>query len=233
MPIYDEKQATENGYAQVRKAMTSFAGNVVKVEEGAWAPKKDEATGILKKAKEYLEIFCENVQVMASTEPLTMDITEWNFRADQATDKKSFWVQKFLPSARVAGVILPNGLVGKRILFSKVTLEAKDKNGIPNPKYNKTSFVIEKVLGDAMVKPADLTAPETTPNVPKVDPMIEAVNLANGKTEIQFRSAIGLNPLCSSLIPLAKTGALTAQLVAEGRLTKINNAGREVYQKVS
>ena len=100
MPITKREEAKESGFAQVREAMLSFAGDVVSAEFGQWGGKLiDEDTGKPILPREFLEVSCVNVEVLEVTEELVMAIDEWNFRVNCSDFKGSFWVEKFLESA--------------------------------------------------------------------------------------------------------------------------------------
>jgi hypothetical protein len=224
--IYKKAEAKVNGFAQVRKAMTSFVGDVVSAVEGKWDKIEiNEKTGLPKPPKEYVDISCENVEVLATNEPLSMPITEWNFRINTSEAAGSFWVDKFLDSAERNKVELLDGMVGKRIVFTKDTLVNKIAT------FNKTDWVIEKVVGEAGSAPQ--AVPNTATASKAVDLMEVVETLAIGKTEAQFKSAVGLHPafVGNPMLAVAKTGALTASLVASGKLIEVQEGTKKVYRK--
>ena len=249
-PVTNREQAKEGGFAQVREALIAFEGDVVAKDArgnetgfAQWGTQVGD-DGKPRPPKEYLQIACVNVKVIESTEDLSMDISEgWTFRENCSDYKGSFWVDAFLLSADKNKVLIPDGLIGKRFLFRKFTLEAFDKNGQPNTKFNSTNYIIEKVLGNAgtYVAPAPAQAAQTvvaqTVAAPQVtatvDPMTVALELAVGKTEAQFRTAVALNPVFagSPLLPLAKAGAITQTLVNEGKLVLVTQGTKQIYQK--
>jgi hypothetical protein len=250
-PVTNRSEAKEGGFAQVRAALIAFEGDVVaqdargnKTEFAQWGTSVGD-DGQPKPPKEYLQISCINVKPTEVTEDLTMDISEgWTFRVNCSDFKGSFWIDAFLLSADKAKVLIPSDLIGKRILFKRFTLKAMDKNGVPNPKYDSTNFIIEKLIGVAgtVTQTAIPTVATTTtasseaPTVtaPVVDLMDVAVELAVGKTETQFRTAVALNPAFanSPMLGLAKAGAVTQTLVNSGRLTLVQQGTKQVYQKV-
>ena len=245
MPLTDKSKAKESGFAQVRAAMQSFEGDVVAAEFGQWGGKLiDEETGKILPPREFLEIETVNVKVLEVTEELVMAIDEWNFRVNCSDFIGSFWVEEFLESADRAKLLIPDNLVGKRIRWRKVTLEAVDNKGVRKPKFDATNFVIDAVLGEAGTPPpaspkviasaqAEEVAVEPAQVAPAEDPMEIACELAVGKTEPQFRSAISLHPsfVGSQLLPLAKAGAITQALVKEGRLVEVTEGNKTIYQK--
>ncbi len=264
MPITNRAEAKDGGFAQVREALVAFEGDVVeadakgqKTEFSMWGAGTNP-DGTPKAPKEFFQIVCVNVVPTEVTEELSMDITEgWTFRENCSDYKGSFWVEAFLASADKNKVQIPDGIIGKRVLFKRFTLEAKDKNGQPNPKFNSTNYIIEKIVSKGAstapkvvaktAKPAAQTvaaspqvaieevAEEVPPAEPNAgaDPMAVALELAIGKTEAQFRSAVALHPLFanSPLLPLAKAGAITATLVTEGKLKLATVNGKQIYQR--
>ena len=249
-PITNRSEAKEGGFAQVREALFSFEGDVVaqdargnKTEFGMWGGKLLGDTGKPVPPKEYLQVVCANVVPLEVTEELSMDISEgWSFRVNCSKYKGSFWVDAFLASADKSKVVIPEGLIGKRITFKRFTLEARD------PKYNSTNFIIEKVSKAATAAPKIITKAtvpvvqtkveevpaEVIEEVSSGDPMEIALGLAVGKTEQQFRSAVALHPkfINSPLLSLAKAGAITQTLVNEGKLMLVMQGNKQVYQKV-
>lgn len=250
MPITDRSQAKESGFGQVREALVRFVGDIVSAEFDKWGGKLVDDDGKVISPREFLEITCVNVEVLEVTEELSMAIDEWNFRVNCSDFKGSFWIEEFLASADKAKLLIPDGLVGKRVTFKKVTLEAFDKDGAAKPQYNSTNFVIDSVEGgkktapkvtvkakavapvvQAQAEPEEVTA-ETAEGTSDDDPMSQCTVLAIGKTEKQFRSAVALSPalLNSPLLPLAKAGAVTASLVSEGKLVLVGDGEKAVYQ---
>jgi len=248
-PITNRSEAKEGGFAQVREALVSFEGDVVaqdargnKTEFGMWGGKLIGEDGKPIPPKEYLQVVCANVVPLEVTEELSMDISEgWTFRVNCSDYKGSFWVDAFLASADKNKVIIPEELINKRVLFKKFTLEARD------PKYNSTNYVIDKVSKAATAAPkivAKTTAAPAAASIEEVtaeavevlsnDPMEIALELAVGKTEQQFRSAVALHPefINSPLLPLAKAGAITRTLVNDGKLKLVIQGNKQVYQKV-
>jgi len=233
VPLTDRSKAKEGGWAQVRAAMLKFTGDVVSAEFGKWGGQMvDPDTGKQLPPKEFLEVACENVEVLEVTEELTMEVTEFNFRINCSDYKGSFWVEMFLESADKFKLLIPDGLEGKRITFEKQTLEAED------PKYNSTNFVILDVAGTS--------AKKTTPKVRKAaqepeevageveqtsgeDPMEVARQLAIGKTEAQFKTAVALHPVFvgSPLLNLAKAGMITKALIDDGKLVEVDGKYQE------
>ena len=248
-PITKREEAKEGGFAQIREALVSFEGDVIaqdargnKTEFGMWGGKLIGEDGKPIPPKEYLQIVCANVVPLEVTEELSMDISEgWTFRVNCSDYKGSFWVDAFLLSADKNKVLIPEGLIGKRITFKRFTLEARE------PKYNSTNYVIDKVSKAAIAAPKIVAkttpAPAAAPieevaaeavEVSSNDPMEIALELAVGKTEQQFRSAVALHPefVNSPLLPLAKAGAITQTLVNDGKLKLVTQGNKQVYQKV-
>ena len=226
MPEYDKSKAVKSGFAQVKEALQSFEGDVVSVVEGKYPPRLDE-DGKPMAEKEYLEISCINVGNITASEELSMAIEDWNFRVSCSLAEGSFWMEDFLPSVDKHKINLPKGLEGKRVVWKKVTRKGTV------PIYDYTSFVIDKVMEVQVSGPtAVATAPEPTGKPD--DPMVVACDLAVGKTETQFRSAISLHPsfVNSPLLKLAKTGAITNALVEEGKLVVEGEGDMAVYKKV-
>lgn len=226
MPIYKREEAKSGGFAQVREALLSYEGDVVKVETGQWGGKLVDDDGKPVPPREYFEVETTNNVPLEVTEELSMDISErFSFRVNMSEYEGSFWVDAFLASAEKAKVLLPDGIKGKRVTFRKVTLEGSE------PKYNVTNFVIDKVAGGtkvapkvtpkAVIAPAPVASKETV----EEDEIALALNLAVGKTEAQFRSAASLHPklIGSQLLPLIKAGLFTASQVNEGTLTLGND----------
>lgn len=253
-PLTDRSQAKEGGYAQAREAMQKFAGDVTKAEWGQWGGKLVDDDGKPVPPKEFLEVQCENVEVLESVEEISVPTDTWNFRVNTSDFKGSFWVERFLESADRHELLIPDGMIGKRITFQKVTLEAKQRDGTPNPKFNSTNYVIAGVgesVAVVAIPKAQATVKKATPVTPKpvavpaevtpaqaaqaevADPMEPIIALAVGKTEAQFRTAIGLDSAFagSPLLPLAKSGLVTQSLVNEGRLVVVALGNKQVYSK--
>jgi len=253
-PIVNRNEAKESGFAQIREALIAFEGDVTRAEFGQWGGQLTDDAGKLKPPREFLEVECVNVVVTEVTEELAFIPDEWNFRVNCSDYKGSFWIEDFLASADENKILIPDGLTGKRILWKKVTREALDKDGTPTPKFNSTNFVISKVLGvvDAPT-PVKVTTPVVTPKAttpavvtpaqaeeettestttPQPDPMEAATQLAIGKTETQFRSAISLHPqfVGSPLLAMAKAGLITASLVEQGKLVAVVEGNKTVYR---
>jgi len=215
MPITDRSQAKEGGWAQVREALVAFEGDVKSAEFDQWGGQLMDDEGRPLPPKEFLEVQVDNVEVLEVTEDLSMTLTDFNFRINCSDFKGSFWVDKFLESADKNKILVPTGLVGKRLKFRKVTLEARD------PKYNSTNYVIDGVVGEAKASAPATPAQATAPKPEALDdPMLAAMEVAVGKTEAQFRTAIALDPrfVGNPLLSLAKTGMVTQALVSEGKL---------------
>ena len=217
-PITDRTQAKEGGYAQVREALLKFKGNVTDVQWGQWGGQlTDPSTGRKLPAKEFMEVTCTNNEVLESTEPLNMDISElFNFRVNTSDFKGSFWIDMFLASADAHKVLIPDGLKGKRITWEKQTLENE------NPTYNKTDWVIVGIEEMTGVTP-------TQPATPTADPMDVVAEIAIGKTEAELSAAIDKEPRLagSQVLPLAKSGMLAQALIKNGKLALVDGK----YQK--
>lgn len=227
MPITKREEARETGWAQVRAALTSFEGNVVSAEFGQWGSGKllDESGNPLP-PKEFLEIVNTNLKVLSSTEPLQMDIEggEFTFRVNCSDYKGSFWVEDFLASADKAKLLIPDDLVGKRIVWRKVTREYV----IKGREVKTVNFIIDKVKGVSIPQAEEEVPVEPTS---AEDPMEVLLELAVGKTETQFRSAASLKPgLDSTIKALVKAGVITAALVKEGKLVEVQEGTKKVYR---
>jgi len=239
MPLTDRSQAKESGFAQVREALVSFKGDVESAEFGKWGGKLIDEEGNPVAPREFLEISNKAVEVLEVTEELSMPVDEWNFRVNCSDFKGSFWVESFLASADAYKIQIPEGLVKKRVTWKKVTQEAFDKTGNPVPKFNSTNFVIagvEEVGAGRVVVPV-VASPVVTPQVvapsqPVTDPMELILALAIGKTENQFKTAVGLDPnfAGSPLLNLAKAGMLTQSLVNDGKLELVTEGNKQVYR---
>lgn len=237
MPITDRSQAKDTGFAQIRAAMTEFIGTVTGAEFGMWGGKLVDDEGNPVPPREFLEISTTDVEVTETTEELSMPVDEWNFRVNCSEFNGSFWVDKFLEASDKLKLMLPDDLEGKRIRFRKVTLEAREA------KYNSTNFIPVEIVGDSApakkskpaakaapkkAAPVEQTEPDIDADVDESDPMDAAVELAVGKTEQQFRSAILLKgEFDASFKKMAKSGLVTGSLVNEGRLVLDED---EVYQ---
>ncbi len=246
MPMTDRSQAKESGFAQIREALVAFEGDVVSAEFGQWGGQLTDEAGKIKPAREFMEITCINVEVTEVTEELAFVPDEWNFRVNCSDFKGSFWIEKFLESADRAKILIPDGLGGKRIAFRKETLEATDKDGNRVPKFDSTNYVIDHIVGGGAKAAPKVTPKVTTTTTPEpvaevaagaaevstADPMDIARDLAVGKTEALFRSAISLHPafISSPLLPLAKAGAITKSLVDQGQLVEVKEGNKTVYQ---
>ncbi len=234
MPVYRKQDARKGGWAQVREALQSFEGDVIRVEEGKWGGKLVDEEGNPLPPKEFFEIETVNNVPLEVIEDLTMDIADrFSFRVNMSEWDGSFWVDEFLASAEKFGILLPDGLKGKKIVFKKVT-KHWEIDGIPR---SYTNYVIAEVMSPG-VAPKIITKSISTPIEETVenadDPMALALELAVGKTEAQFRSAIAFHPqfVGSPLLPLAKAGAITAALVKDGKLVEVREGSVKVYRKV-
>ena len=235
MPVYRKEDAKTGGFQQVREALVAFEGDVVKVESGQWGGQLVDNEGKPVAPREFFEIETTNNVPLKVTEDLSMDIAErFSFRVNMSDYEGSFWVDEFLTSADKNKILLPDGLIGKRVTFKKITREALDRKGNPTPRFNVTNFIIDKVA----VKKAAIAAktvisppsmPEQEKGIVEDDPMALVCDLAVGKTEQQLRSAAGLHPklIGSQILPLVKTGLATTALVADGKLILVDGK----YQK--
>lgn len=234
MPITKKGDAQESGFAQVRKALQSFEGDVIAAEFGQWGGTLiDEDTGKPIPPKEFLEVQCTGVKILTVSEELSMAVDEWNFRVNCSNYKGSFWVEDFLDSADKAKLLIPEELIGKRIVWKNVTRTWD----IKGREVSYTNFVIDKVVGTQGTKPtvvASTPEPIEKPDAQAPDPMVVACDLADGKTETQFRSAISLHPsfVNTPMLALAKAGAITKALVDEGKLVVEGEGVKAIYKKV-
>jgi len=217
-PIYNMEEAVESGWAQVRSALVEFEGTVVDVVEDSYAPRKDK-DGTVIPGKEFLEVKNIDVKVLEVSEDLSMDIDgqDFSFRVNCSKAKNSFWVEKFLASAAELNILLPDGILNKRVTWRKVTQEAN------NPVYNYTSFVPVGVRD-----PEELG--EETPKAP-VNLMEAAADLAVGKTRQQFLSAVSLNRTFNGteVKDMLEAGTLIDYLISEGLLDTTESKGKTVF----
>jgi len=247
MPITDRGKAKEAGFAQVREALQSFEGDVVSAEFGQWGGKLVDDDGNIVPPKEFLEVDCVNVKPLTVTEELSMDISErFTFRVNCSDYKGSFWVEDFLASADKHKLLIPDDLTGKRIIWTKAVREYNIRGKV----VSTSNFIIAGVKATGVpevlpkaarvqqaVKAKEVYPTEdvdVTAGRPEVeDPMALALELAVGKTETQFRSAVSLHPsfVSSPLLPLAKAGAITATLVKEGKLVEVQEGTKVVYRE--
>lgn len=232
--ITDKSQAKEGGFAQVRAALTKFKGTVVSTDSGQWGGQLvDPETGKKKPPREYFEINFTDVEVLESTEVISMDISEeFSVRLNCSDFKGSFWIDMFLASADKFKLLIPDGLVGKRLTMEKTVLEAFDKAGNAKPEYNSTGYVIVGVEESGGAKPAKVKpAPQPSGGVMSLvaDPMGLVADLADGKTDAELKKAILEHPglVGSPVLPLAKAGMLTQVLINEGKLALVDGK----YQK--
>lgn len=206
--IYNAENAVEMDYKVIRDNLTSFEATVIGLEEGEWGGTEIDEEGNVKPPKMFVEFICDDVKLVSSNVPVELPST-YKFRINPSQYKNSFWVGAFLKSATANNISLPDGIIGKRVVFTKVPFG--------EGKYVSTNFIIEKVI--------DGNAPSTD-----VDPE-ELINLAVGKTEAQFRQAAQLNTKWSgntALITNIKLGKTTADYVASGVLV-VGDDG--VYQR--
>ncbi len=234
MPIYHKEEAKESGWQQVRQALEEFEGDVSSTEAGTWGGSGviDPETNQPIPPKEYFEVTSVNNKIIKSTEELDMDISAtFNFRINCSSSPKSFWVSAFLESADKNKLQIPEQLIGKRISWKAVVFGTG--------KYATKNFVIDHVV-EVASKPTDVpvtttaTIPAVVAKIPAEDDLMqEATNLAVGKTEQQFRTAIGMNVKFAGnpLLAMAKNGILTLSLVKEGKLKEVQENGVTVYRK--
>jgi hypothetical protein len=228
MPLTNRDEAKEGGWKQVREAVQVFEGDVVKAEFGQWGGQLIDDAGKPVPPKEFLEVACVSVNVIEVMGEMSFIPTEFGFRVNCSDFKNSFWVEDFLLSADKAKLLIPDDMIGKRIRFKKASRVGSD------PKYTSTNFIIDAVLGASGSAPIATTpAPSPVPATTGADPMVELLELAVGKTEAQFRSAVSLNPAFanSPFLALVKAGAITASLIKEGKLKIVKDGSKEVYQK--
>ncbi len=239
MPTWKKEEAKESGWAQTREVIQSFEGDVSKVELGAWAPRANP-DGTMQEPKEFIDITSINNRVLETLEEPSMDITaSYNFRVNMSDFKGSFWVEKFLDACDKLHILLPDGLQGKHIVWRKQTQEAvrRQKGGTVTrvPEFDATNFIPVAVGASpagAMAQPIPVQA--VIPPVIATDPMELMMNLAIGKTDAQFKSAIGLDPafVNSPYLPLAKSGAIMQTLLAQGKIKLVTGTdGKQVYSR--
>ena len=229
MPITNRNEAKESGFAQVREALQKFEGTVASAEFGQWGGALIDENGKPLPKKEFLEVTNTDVEVLEVTEELAMPIDEWSFRVNCSDYKGSFWVEKFLESADRAKVLIPDDIIGKRVVWEKASMEFNIKGRA----VTQTNFVIAQGKGASKAKPkvvskaSEASAPTVeeeeavTPSAS--DPMEDALKIAIGKTEAQFKTAFSLKYPNSPLVSLAKAGALTQALVNDGKLALVDN----------
>lgn len=222
LPITKREDAKEGGYAQVREVLQKFKGLVTDLSFGQWGGQLVDDAGKPRPPREFLEISFTGVDVLASSEELSMDISElWTVRINCSDYKGSFWVEMFLASADKFKVLIPDGLKGKVVTMEKQTLEADD------PKYNATGWVIAGIeeAGAKSTAPAKPEAPKPM----NLDPMATITELAIGKTEDELKDAIPVALEGHPMLPLAKAGTLTQSLLKEKKLVLVDGK----YQKPS
>lgn len=236
MGIFKKEDAKENGWAQTREVIQSFEGDVSKVELGAWTPRAKE-DGTMGDSKEFIDITSINNRVLVTTEQPSMDITaSYNFRVNMSDFRGSFWVEQFLDACDKLKILLPDGLQGKRIAWKKVTQQATKKikgsqEVVRVPEFDSTNFVPVSVGGGATVQSTPIVQ---TVAQPISDPMELIINLAVDKTDAQFKSAIGLDPMFvnSPYLPLVKSGAIMQTLLAQGKIKLVTGADdKQIYSR--
>ena len=229
MPITKRSELKSGGFAQVRAALQSFEEDCIGAEFGQWGGQFVDDEGNLQPTREFFEVESTNVVPIEVTEELSMDISSrFSFRINCSETANTIW-DRFLESADKAKLLVPEGLVGKRISWKKVTIEGSE------PKFTSSNFIIDKVkqITPKVIKPVGTAKPvvlspaQAVPN----DLTALALELAIGRTEQQFRSAANLHPQLrgSQLLPLIKAGLTSAALITEGKIV-LDEAG--VYQKV-
>jgi len=226
MPLTDRSKAKESGFAQVREALVEFEGTVASAEFGQWGGALIDENGKPLPKKEFLEVVNTDVEVREVTEELAMPIDEWTFRVNCSDYKGSFWVEKFLESADRAKVLIPDDIIGKRIVWRKESMTFN----IRGREVTQSNFVIKEIKGVSKVKPKvvkakteEVAEPVATVTASPADPLEEALKIAIGKTEAQFKTAFSLKYPNSPLVSLAKAGALTQALVNDGKLVLVEN----------
>lgn len=221
MPITRREDAEEGGFAQVRKVLQKFKGLVTGVTFDMWGGQLIDEEGRKRQPREFLEIAFTGVEVLETSEELTMDISEqWTVRINCSDFKGSFWVEMFLASADKFKVLIPDGLKDKILTMEKQGLEADD------PKYNASGWVIVGVegTGNPTPKSAQSTAPQTGEASSPMD-TVEA--LAIGKTEDELKAAIPDTLKGDPMLPLAQAGLMTQALLNEKRIALVDGK----YQK--
>jgi len=250
MPLTDRSQAKKGGFQQVREALRKFEGTVASAEFGQWGGKLVDDDGKPVRPKEFMEVSCTEVEVLEVTEELTMPIDEWNFRVNTSDFEGSFWVDKFLESADRFKIQIPEGLVGKRVVWEKVDMTFSRKDGT---EITSSNFVIAgvksvpkpapKVIAKGTVAPKATVTPAPVEVAPEavetaeeepVDLLELSAQIAVGKTEAQFRSAVATNAKFAGtpFLAMAKAGAITQALVNEGKLELVKDGAKEIYKKV-
>ena len=225
MPITDRGEAKESGWRQIRAALRVFEGDVIGADFGMWPEGNlTRADGTPVPPREYLEIVCTKLKILEALEELSFIPDEFTFRVTCSDYKGTFWVEDFLASADTYKLLIPEELVGKRITWKWVSR----KYVIQGRNVETGNFVIAGVK--------ELIPPEVAPepiHQGTEDLMAIALEIAVGKTEAQFRSALSLHPLFSNsrVLQMAKVGAVTAALVDEGSLVVVNEGGKSVYRK--
>ncbi len=233
MPVFKKEDAKESGWGQTREVIQSFEGDVSKVELGAWAPRANP-DGTLQEPKEFMDITSINNRVLETTEEPSMDITaSYSFRVNMSDYKGSFWVEKFLDACDKLHILLPDGLQGKHVTWKKMTHQAIHK-GIHTPEFDATNFMPVAIGVSAIVQQNAPVQQVVPPPATTTDPMELMIALAIGRTDAQFKSAIGLDPafVNSPYLPLAKSGAIMATLLAQGKVKLVTDVnGKQVYSR--
>lgn len=217
MPIMKKSNAKDSGYAVIREHLQAFEGDVVSMELGQWGGALIDDDGKQLPPREFFEIKNINVKVVTLSGEIPFIPDSWDFRVNCSDYKGSFWVDDFLESADKAKLLLPDELIGKRVLWQKVT---KDYD-IKGKKFSSGNFVIGKIVGEVSGMISDTQPPSPVQPPLTEDPMALALEIAIGKTEAQFREAVSAHPsfVGSPLLPLAKAGAITQSLIGQGKLT--------------
>lgn len=227
MPVTKTEDLKEGGFAQVREVLQKFKGKVTSAPFDLWGGQLvDPATGKSRPPREYFELNFTDVEVLEATDELSMDISEqWSVRINCSAVKNSFWGKMFLPSAEANKIVVPDGFPGKILTMEKQTYEADDAA------FNKTDWVVVAVEEGGNPAPKTKAAKAETTIAPTatVDPMAFITELAIGKSEDELKTAIaGAKELQGSpVLPLAKTGMITQQLVNDGKLALVDGK----YQK--
>ena len=231
-PITDRSKLKEAGFAQVRAALVSFEGDCTGAKFDKWPGRLLDEDGKAQAPREYLEVTSENNVPLEITEDLTMDISElWTFRVNCSEALNTIW-DDFLASADEHKILVPEGLVGKRIRWKQATREYT----IRGVERTSTNYIIDAVVSDNPVakpvaKPARQEPDPGGDDGGASDPMEIALQIALGKTETEFRKAIAEEPgfRSSPLLALAKAGAITNTLVQQGKLVLVKDGSKNTY----
>lgn len=188
--IWSSKDMKEVGL----KAVTKVVGTIeAQPKFGTWD-----------KGGDYIEFTLVDAEVIESESPVILKDDIFNFRVNYKPGKNSKWDKFIVKPFEKLGIELPGGLIGKRVTFERKTIsygEVKAGKEFGDfkagDKIESTEYTPVEIEGGA----ADAK-----------DYMAMALELANGKTEAQFKTAI-LTDATLRKVPEIKDGAKSGALV--------------------